>query len=130
MTGDDVCPCGSGWSYAGCCGRLHRGDAAAGTAEELMRSRYSAFVVHDAGYVLRTWHPGTRPATVDFDPDLRWTGLEILETSLGRPGDAKGTVEFRASYVAAGEPGALHEVSRFFRAGGGWAYVRGKLVED
>lgn len=95
-----------------------------------MRSRYCAFVVHDEGYVLRTWHLATRPASVAFDAQLRWTGLEVLATAAGGREDASGTVEFRASYVAAGRPGALHEVSRFVRVAGAWVYVRGRLVED
>ena len=51
-----ACPCGLGDDYASCCGRLHAG-AHAPTAESLMRSRYSAYAVGDAGYLLRTWHP-------------------------------------------------------------------------
>lgn len=54
------CPCGSGTSYADCCGRLHRG-AAAETAVDLMRARYAAFAVGDARYLFRTWYPRTRP---------------------------------------------------------------------
>lgn len=93
-----------------------------------MRSRYSAFVLHDARYVLSTWHPWTRPELVDFDPGLRWTGLEVLSAEAGGPEDSKGVVEFRASYVVRGEPGAVHEVSRFLRTGGAWLYVRGRLL--
>jgi uncharacterized protein YchJ len=58
-----ACPCGLGEDYASCCGRLHTG-APAPTAESLMRSRYSAFAVADAGYLLRTWHPSRRPRTL------------------------------------------------------------------
>jgi hypothetical protein len=57
-----ACPCGLGDDYASCCGRLHAG-APAPTAESLMRSRYSAFAVGDVGYLLRTWHPSSRPRT-------------------------------------------------------------------
>ena len=121
------CPCGTGDAYDDCCGRLHRGGAAT-TAEELMRSRYSAFAVGDTAYLTRTWHPATRPGSIDLDPDQRWTGLEILATEGGGAEDTKGVVEFRASYAVRGEPGALHEVSRFFRVGGDWVYVRGRLL--
>ena len=114
-----ACPCGVGPTYEQCCGRWHAGEAAP-TAEALMRSRYSAFVLHDEPYLLRTWHESTRPPTVDFDPHLRWTGLEILES-------AERVVEFRASYVVDGAPGAVHEVSRFVRSAEGWQYVRGRL---
>lgn len=121
------CPCGSGAAYDACCGPLHRG-ADAATAEQLMRSRYSAFAIGDVDHLVRTWHPATRPASLDLDPEQRWTRLEILATEAGGPEDTKGVVEFRASYVVRGEPGALHEVSRFFRVGGAWVYVRGKLL--
>ncbi|NUS16016.1 MAG: hypothetical protein HOY69_32225, partial [Streptomyces sp.] len=71
-----TCPCGLPKSYDECCGRYHSGAAAAPTAEALMRSRYCAFVRLDEGYLLRTWHPRTRPARLDLDPGMRWTGLE------------------------------------------------------
>ena len=73
-----ACPCGLGDGYESCCGRLHAG-AAAPTAESLMRSRYSAFAVRDAGYLLRTWHPSARPRNLSFDPALQWTRLAVLE---------------------------------------------------
>jgi SEC-C motif-containing protein len=99
------------------------------TAEELMRSRYSAFVLGDAAYLLRTWHPATRPDAIDLDDRIRWTGLEILAADAGGPDDTRGTVEFRATYDAAGVPGVLHEVSRFLRPAGSWLYVRGRILE-
>ncbi|AEY88395.1 hypothetical protein SHJG_3121 [Streptomyces hygroscopicus subsp. jinggangensis 5008] len=94
---------------------------AAPTAELLMRSRYSAFVKGDAGYLLRTWHPRTRPARLDLDPRMRWTGLEILDTADGSAFHSTGTVTFRASYRG----GSLHERSRFERVDGAWVYVDG-----
>ncbi|GAA3821966.1 YchJ family protein [Nocardioides panacisoli] len=125
-----ACPCGSGAPYAACCGPLHDGKVPAATAEALMRSRYSAFVVGDVPYLLRTWHPAMRPGSIELDPDQRWTGLAVLATDAGGPGDSKGVVEFRASYAVRGQPGALHEVSRFFRVDGAWVYVRGKQLAD
>ena len=119
------CPCGSGLSYAECCGRLHDGTAAAATAEQLMRSRYSAFAVGDAAYLLDTWHPTTRPGELDLDPAVRWTGLEVLATTGGGLLMATGTVEFRAHWTAGGERGAQHEHSRFTREDGAWRYVDG-----
>ncbi|MDG5804945.1 YchJ family metal-binding protein [Streptomyces ossamyceticus] len=119
------CPCGLPGTYAGCCGRFHAGPAGAPTAEALMRSRYSAFVVEDAAYLLRTWHPRTRPAHVDFDPGMRWTGLEILGTSEGSAFHTTGTVTFRASFHG----GSLHERSRFERVDGAWVYVDGEFLD-
>ncbi|MBQ0829852.1 YchJ family protein [Streptomyces tagetis] len=115
------CPCGLPVPYGACCGRFHSGGGAAPTAEALMRSRYCAFVRQDAAYLLRTWHPRTRPAHLDLDPATRWTGLEILGTTGGSAFHATGTVEFRASYRG----GSLHEESRFERSGGAWVYVDG-----
>ncbi|WP_181805789.1 YchJ family protein [Streptomyces shenzhenensis] len=115
------CPCGLAETYEKCCGRFHRGEAAAPTAEALMRSRYSAFVKRDEPYLLRTWHPRTRPARLDLDPGMRWTGLEILATADGSPFHATGTVTFRASYRG----GSLEERSRFERVDGAWVYLDG-----
>jgi len=119
------CPCGTGLSYAECCGRLHDGTVSAATAEQLMRSRYSAFAVGDPAYLLATWHPSTRPRTLDLEPDVRWTGLDVLATTGGSLLAAEGTVEFRASYRAGGRDGAQHENSRFVRDGGRWHYLDG-----
>ena len=109
-----ACPCGRADDYASCCGRLHAG-APAPTAESLMRSRYSAFAVGDAGYLLRTWHPSGRPQTLSLDPALRWIRLAVLETRDGGLFDATGTVQFRAMYVQQGQRGVLAETSRFVR---------------
>jgi len=90
-----------------------------------MRSRYAAFVRRGEAYLLRTWHPRTRPPAVDFDPGMRWTGLEILETTEGSAFHTTGTVTFRASYRG----GSLHERSRFERVDGAWVYVDGEFIE-
>ena len=90
-----------------------------------MRSRYSAFVAGEAAYLLSTWHSTTRPSSVTIDPELRWTGLQVLETGGGSPLDAEGTVEFRAEYERDGIRGALHERSRFVRERGVWFYLDG-----
>ena len=119
------CPCGTGLSYAECCGRFHDGTAHAATAEQLMRSRYSAFAVGDAGYLLATWHPSTRPRGLELDPHTRWTGLDVLGTTGGTLLAAEGTVEFRAHHVVDREAGAQHENSRFRREGGRWYYLDG-----
>ncbi|MFJ2650105.1 YchJ family protein [Streptomyces sp. NPDC087420] len=123
------CPCGRPASYGECCGRYHVGPATAPTAEALMRSRYSAFVVLDASYLLRTWDPATRPNGLELDPTTRWTGLDILETTDGTPFHTTGTVTFRASYTQQGHPGALHERSRFTRHDGAWVYVDGTYLD-
>jgi SEC-C motif-containing protein len=115
------CPCGTGLPYAECCGPLHDGTTTAATAEQLMRSRYSAFAVGDPAYLLATWHPSTRPRTLTLDDDVRWTGLDVLATTGGSMLATEGTVEFRAHHRAGGQ----HERSRFVREGGRWFYVDG-----
>jgi len=122
MSALDPCPCGSGRVYGACCGPFHDG-APAPTAEELMRSRYTAYVLGRTDHVFRTWHPRTRPDDLSPDPGLTWTGLEVLRTEAGGPDDATGVVEFRASFHTVAGDDTLHEVSRFERRGGRWVYV-------
>jgi SEC-C motif domain protein len=128
-----TCPCGGGpggLAYAVCCGPLHAGERPAGTAVELMRSRYAAFAVGDEAYLLRTWHPRTRPEKVGLDPAARWTGLAVLRTERGGSDDDDGVVEFVARWAepsaGAARRGEVHEVSRFARRGGRWLYVDGE----
>jgi SEC-C motif-containing protein len=87
-----------------------------------MRSRFSAFARCDTAYLMRTWHPATRPRRLDLDARQRWTGLDVLATTGGGLFDSEGTVEFRAHYRERGRPGQLHERSRFTREGGQWVY--------
>ncbi|MGN6609772.1 MAG: YchJ family protein [Jatrophihabitans sp.] len=118
-----TCPCGTGGAYAECCGPLHAGTRRAATAGELMRSRYSAFAVGDVAYLVASWHPTTRPASIELDPAQRWTRLEILAERRGGPDDSAGVVEFRAHYRQHGADGVLHERSSFVRDDGAWRYV-------
>ncbi len=91
-----------------------------------MRARYSAYVHHDEGFLLQSWHPDTRPDSVSFVPGLRWLGLDIVEIGGGTSIDDEGTVEFRARFALRGaEPAELHERSRFVRVAGHWQYVDG-----
>ena len=88
-----------------------------------MRSRYTAFTLRDAGYLLATWHSRTRPARMSFDEHRRWSGLEIVATSGGSPLAKEGTVEFRARYRDQAGTGVQHENSRFVRENGRWVYL-------
>ena len=117
------CPCLSGLPYAECCEPLHRGEIAAPTAEQLMRSRFSAFAVGDAEYLLASWHPSTRPSTLELDPALRWYRLDIIDRSGGGPLDAHGKVEFEAFCRSPETQGSQRERSTFVREGGRWYYV-------
>ncbi|TXS95935.1 YchJ family protein [Parahaliea maris] len=122
---DPGCPCGSGQHYSACCGRFIDSEECAPTAEQLMRSRYTAFARGEADYLLATWHPATRPSRVRLDPAQRWIGLRILGSEQGGPEDDTGTVEFVARYKEAGRGHRLHEVSHFERIGGRWFYREG-----
>ena len=122
------CPCGLA-DYARCCGRFHAG-AVAATPEQLMRSRYSAYVRRLSDYLSQTWHPATRPATLDLDDPTsratKWLGLEVR--AQGEDGD-HGHVEFIARYrVGGGSAQRLHERSRFERIDGRWYYLDGEFV--
>src|SRR3546814_18469351 len=88
-----------------------------------MRSRFTAFALQDEAHLLRSWHPSTRPATVQLVSGQRWTGLEVLATIGGEMLDKEGDVEFRATYARRGRPGTLHELNRFVRHEVLWAYL-------
>lgn len=120
------CPCGSTLAYEACCGRWHAGPLhlQAPTPQALMRSRYSAFVRDQRGYLLDTWHPSTRPAAIEPpEPGLRWLGLEVKREAM--TGEDSGLVEFVARSKRGGRAHRLHETSRFVREGGRWYYVDG-----
>ena len=121
-----ACPCGGG-PYAACCGPVHAGEPAP-TAERLMRSRFSAFALRLADFLLDSWAVETRPgaAELDLDDGLEWRRLVVRDTSAGGPSDTTGHVAFTA--VARGAEGRveLRERSRFARDGRGrWVYVDG-----
>lgn len=90
-----------------------------------MRSRFAAFALGLSDYLLASWHPSTRPATLELDPDVVWRRLQIVDTVAGGSDDAEGIVEFRASYRDAAGGGLLHERSRFVRVDGRWVYLDG-----
>jgi SEC-C motif domain protein len=121
------CPCGAGDPFGRCCLPLHRGERRAATAEELMRSRYSAYCVGDGAYLWRTWHPRTRPAEPVPTAPLDWVNLEIIEVVGGQPGDERGVVEFRACHRQGDRTGVLHERSRFAVRAGRWFYLDAEM---
>ena len=118
-----LCPCGSGVALDACCARWHRTQQAP-TAEALMRSRYSAYVLRNEPYLLATWHASTRPGSVDFEAGTKWLGLSVK--SARDTGPDRAEVEFVARYrVAGGSAVRVHECSRFVREDGRWLYVDG-----
>lgn len=122
------CPCGRPARYEDCCGRFHGGPQhlQAPDAEHLMRSRYSAFVLDLADYLLATWHPSTRPASLaPNEPGLKWLGLDVKQHR--QQDETHATVEFVARSKLAGKANRLHECSRFVKEDGRWFYVDGKF---
>jgi SEC-C motif-containing protein len=128
MTAPIACPCGSARPYAGCCGRWHDGPLhlQAPDAEALMRSRYSAYVLERADYLLATWHPRTRPTRIDFEPGLRWLGLTVKQHQ--RIDEHHATVRFVARSKLGGRAARLEETSRFSFENGHWRYVDGDVA--
>ncbi len=125
-----ACPCGqrSGRglaTLAACCGPRLSGEQPAPDAEALMRSRYTAYVLGHADYVLATWHERTRPATLELDPAAKWLGLEVKQRL--QTGDNQAEVSFVARFRLAGRAVRLTEHSRFVRENGLWYYVDGDV---
>ncbi|MBI5936473.1 MAG: SEC-C domain-containing protein [Betaproteobacteria bacterium] len=127
MSRPAACPCGSGRAHAACCGPYLARTALPDTAEQLMRSRYSAYVLLDADYLLATWHPDTRPAALDLDedPPPKWLGLDVKRHEAQDASHA--TVEFVARYKVNGRALRLTECSRFERLGDRWYYRDGRI---
>lgn len=123
------CPCGRGVPYATCCEPLLAGESAAATAERLMRSRYTAFAVGDAEYLRRSWHPATRPASLELDEGTEWKRLLVERCEAGGPFDGEGTVTFTAIARVDGSRFVQRERSRFARSGGQWVYVDGTSLD-
>lgn len=118
------CPCGSDTPYAQCCEPLHNDKTIAKTPEQLMRSRYCAFVKRLNSYLLKTWHPSTRPMTLDLSDSPKWLKLQIVSTEQA---DDRGYVHFRAFYKEGGDVGFMEEQSDFVREQGRWFYLSGRV---
>ena len=129
-----ACPCGSALPLRACCGRYLSADAGpthlqAPTAEALMRSRYSAYVLGLTDYLLATWHPGTRPESIEADPPgLKWLGLQVRQHQ--QQDASHATVNFVARSKLAGRARRMQECSRFVREDGRWLYVDGDVDGD
>ncbi len=127
------CPCGSNLSYDECCLPLIKGERPALTAEQLMRSRYSAYVRKEMDYLFSSLHPDYRK---DYDAEssrawaerAEWHGITIHKTEGGGAGDTAGTVEFTVSYTEEGKRQEHHERSSFEKKGGAWYFTTGKLI--
>ena len=121
------CPCGSGSLLKNCCNLYISGDGKPDTAEKLMRSRYTAYVLKDSVYILKTWHPSSRPKFFDLSREnICWKKLKILSCDKGGVSDMEGEVFFRASYEHVGKKYCIQELSRFVKESGVWIYLLGE----
>jgi len=129
----DLCPCGSNAAYDACCLPLIKGKRPALTAEQLMRSRYSAYVKKELGYILTSLHPEHRK---DYDEkssrawaeSAEWHGITVLKTTDGNENDSEGQVEFAVSFTQSGLRQEHHELSTFKKENGNWYFATGKTM--
>lgn len=124
---DIKCPCCSGKNFEKCCNPLLLGHSPADTPEMLMRSRYSAYVVHDADYLLTTWSKSERPRNIEFDNATIWLNLEITNANPPSPGQKVAYVTFIASFLQGSFLHKMEEKSRFSFVEGKWFYHDGEL---
>ena len=120
-----ACFCHSGRLFSDCCNPFISGERIAETAEQLMRSRYSAYCLGDSAYLKRTWCDFNRPANISIDPHVHWIDLIVKNTEFGGKGDQEGVVEFVAKYKVNGCAYRLHEVSQFVKMNSVWFYADG-----
>jgi SEC-C motif-containing protein len=119
------CPCGSGQTFEQCCQRFLSGAQLPETAEQLMRSRYSAYVLKDKSYLLKTWQADHRPASLELDQSSnQWIGLKIKHTHLGQANDQEGYVHFIVHYKINGKAYKMEENSYFVKLHEQWLYVK------
>ncbi|MCB9189924.1 MAG: SEC-C domain-containing protein [Flavobacteriales bacterium] len=125
---EEQCPCGSGKTYDSCCGVFHNDITKVKTAEQLMRSRYTAFCKANGDYLILSQHSSMIQPTMKYDL-VRWAmsvkfmKLEIVDVQDGSEKDETGEVEFNAFYMERFQSRCLHERSRFVKENGHWVYL-------
>lgn len=125
------CPCGSDKDFADCCEPILKDHSKACTAEQLMRSRYSAYALVKTDYLLNSWAKETRPEELDLKSDpIQWVGLEIEQCEKGLAEDSDGTVTFTASFLSSGHLCKLHEKSTFIKHKDLWYYLNGESTSS
>lgn len=126
---EQLCPCGSGLQYSLCCQPYLRGECPPLTPSQLMRSRYSAYVIQDADYLVATWHSSARHDALKSDisasfAQTTWLGLTVYEEAEGKD-STEGYVSFIARFQDPHHESAVIERSRFLKESGRWYYVDG-----
>jgi SEC-C motif-containing protein len=122
-----TCPCGRSKPFNDCCALAHANPIFIKTAEDLMRSRYTAFTLANGPYLIETHHSETRKNVdeqeiVNWAKSVKWERLEIISKTNGLEGDEHGTVEFKAYFKEKGKMRYIHENSLFKREYGVWMY--------
>ena len=125
---NDKCPCGSNLKYKKCCQSFHKGKLPS-TALELMKSRYSAYVLKDVKYIINTTdvnNPDFTNDTTSWAKDIEefcvnsdFKGLEILEFI---PGDEISYVKFYVNLYIQNQDQSFTEKSKFVKVNNKWLY--------
>ena len=119
------CPCGSVFPYTDCCGILIRGTTVADTAEDLMRSRYTAHVVKEWDYLVQTRRSDERKDLQDLataNKGVEWKKLEVWHSHKGGQADEEGEVTYSATFEKDGKTETLKETAIFLKEKGRWVY--------
>lgn len=128
--GSYMCYCCSVRPFENCCLPVHGCHAVAETAEQLMRSRYSAYVMGNTEFLKSSWQSGYRPEFIGEMTAVNWCRLEIVSTETGHRSDKEGWVEFKAYFIEHDKLCCLHESSYFVQQHGLWFYQRGETFEN
>jgi SEC-C motif-containing protein len=125
-----LCPCLSKLPYDRCCGPFHAGTALPDTAEQLMRSRFSAYALGKVDYLIQTRPEAkraeeNREELTQYCKSISCVGLKIVSREKGGKADDTGVVTFHASLQAQGRRSLHIETSTFAREAGRWVYVDG-----
>ncbi len=129
-----LCPCGSQKQYVECCEPVIKGERKAVTAEELMRSRYSAYAMHEIDHIARSCVQDPDKNEIDLEETRRWSeestwqGLKIIRVEKGSSSDKEGWVEFSATYTRKGLKDIHLEKAHFIKKDDQWLYESGSLV--
>ncbi|MFH1724445.1 MAG: YchJ family protein [Elusimicrobiota bacterium] len=132
MNATPDCPCGSKKPFSACCGPYITGEAAAPTAEALMRARYTSYATGNIDFIEKSHAPESphvfdRKSSEKWAKGSSWKGLTVVATKDGGPGDTTGIVHFIAEYSQDGKAYEHEEVATFRKEGADWLFVGGKF---
>jgi len=122
-----ACYCGAPKTFSDCCEPIILQQQLATSAEQLMRSRFSAFYTKHEAWLKQSWNESSRPKTIQFDDELKWLDLRIINAAV--IDETNSTVEFEARYFKVGKVQAIHENSHFIKQGAHWLYTDGDYLK-